>query len=126
MDHVEDAFAAAAAERARRRFTAWRGTPDAGARGRPAAGPLPGLLAIARLLRERREALFAAFDREWRAGGVAALGAEVRALASGLSARPRAPASPRPSRKRAPRLAPAGAAPPRAGPRARRRARSAS
>jgi len=49
--------------------------------------PRAGLLAVARLVRERRDALHADLEREWRGEGMDALSAEVRAIAASLEAR---------------------------------------
>jgi CHAD domain-containing protein len=74
----------AAAERARRLHAAVYG-PGAGAvREALGSSPRPGLIAILRLVRERRDALHAELERDWRAGGVDALAAEAGAVAAAL------------------------------------------
>lgn len=74
----------AAAERARRLHAAVYG-PDAGSvREALGSSPRPGLIAILRLVRERRDALHAELERDWRAGGVDALAAEAGAIAAAL------------------------------------------
>ncbi|HEX9240901.1 MAG TPA: hypothetical protein VF875_00530 [Anaeromyxobacter sp.] len=60
---------------------------DAVVRDRLRPSPRAGLLAVARLVRERRDALHADLVREWRAEGMDALSAEVRAIAASLEAR---------------------------------------
>ncbi len=79
----------AAAERARQLHAAVyaHGASDAAIRDRLRASPRPGLLALVRLVRERRDALHADLEREWRAGGMDALAAEARAIAAALEAR---------------------------------------
>jgi CHAD domain-containing protein len=78
----------AAAERARQLHASIfsEGASDAVVRDRLRASPRAGLLALARLVRERRDALHADLEREWRAGGMDALSAEVRAIAASLEA----------------------------------------
>jgi CHAD domain-containing protein/CYTH domain-containing protein len=52
------------------------------------ASPRPGILALVRLVRERRNALYAALEGEWRSdGGVATLAGEAHAVAEALEAR---------------------------------------
>lgn len=86
---VKETLASAAGERVRRLFVSVyeRGATGAALRDDMSPSPLPGLLALVRLLRERRDALFADVEGEWRAGGVEALAAEIRALAKALEAR---------------------------------------
>ncbi len=86
---LRDALVDAAAERARQLHAAVyaHGANDAAVRDRIRASPRPGLLALVRLVRERRDALHADVEREWRVGGMDALAAEVRAIASALEAR---------------------------------------
>ncbi len=60
---------------------------DSGLREQLRGSPRPGLLALVRLVRERRDALFADLEREWRAGGLAALAGQVRGLADAVEAR---------------------------------------
>ncbi len=112
---LRGALVDAAAHRARQLHAAVYapGASDAGARDRLRANPQPGLLALVRLVRERRDALHADVGREWRAGGMAALAAEVRAVAARLE--------PGAGRKLE---SVGGAAPRSARPRARRPARS--
>lgn len=90
-----EALVDAAADRARRAHASAlahaRGA--AGARRAGAAretrgpSPRPGLLALVALARERRDALFAELEREWRGGGMDALEAEAQAIAAALEAR---------------------------------------
>jgi CHAD domain-containing protein len=86
---LRDAFVDAAAERARQLHAAAyaHGASDASIRDRLRASPRPGLLALVRAVRERRDALHAELEREWRGGGIRALTAEVRGLAAALEAR---------------------------------------
>jgi CHAD domain-containing protein/CYTH domain-containing protein len=79
----------AAAERARQLHAAVleHGASRGAKWDAPRANPLPGLRALVRLVRDRRDALFAQLDREWRAGGMNALAAEVRTLAAALETR---------------------------------------
>jgi len=86
---LRDALVDAAAERARQIHAALfsEGAGDAAVRDRLRANPRAGLLALARLVRERRDALHADLEREWRARGMDALSAEVRAIAASLEAR---------------------------------------
>lgn len=75
------------AERARRVHEAVL-SPDASSlREQLRESPRPGLLALVRLVRERRDALFSDLVREWRDGGLAALAEQVRALADALEDR---------------------------------------
>jgi CHAD domain-containing protein len=86
---LRDALVEAAGHRARQLHAASYGEAATGGAIRDAlrASPLPGLLALVRLVRERRDALHAALDREWRAGGLDELAAEARALAARIEAR---------------------------------------
>jgi CHAD domain-containing protein/CYTH domain-containing protein len=86
---IEEALVDAEGERARRLHAAvYRGPEGNGVRRDPSsASPRPGLVAILRLVRERRDALFADLQREWQAGRLDALVAEVRALEAALEAR---------------------------------------
>jgi CHAD domain-containing protein/CYTH domain-containing protein len=56
-------------------------------RARLRPSPRAGLLALVRLVRDRRDALFAALDRDWRPAGLDALVAQARALSAALEAR---------------------------------------
>jgi CHAD domain-containing protein/CYTH domain-containing protein len=82
-------LADAAAERARQLHAAVyeHSTSDAALRDSLRASARPGLLALVRLVRERRDALHADLEREWRAGGMDALAAEAREIAAALEAR---------------------------------------
>ncbi|MFL5273996.1 MAG: CHAD domain-containing protein [Anaeromyxobacteraceae bacterium] len=81
---IASALVDAAAERARQLHAAVdRG--EAGAR--VGASPRGGVLAMVRLVRERRDALFAGLERSWRGGGLDALAAEIAAVAEALEAR---------------------------------------
>lgn len=84
-----EALVDTAAARARQLHAAIfsKGPSAAVVRDRLPASPRAGLLALARLVRERRDALHADLEREWRAGGMDALSAEVRAIATSLEAR---------------------------------------
>jgi CHAD domain-containing protein/CYTH domain-containing protein len=86
---LRDALVDAASERARQLHAAAYapGATDAAIRDGLRASPRPGLLALVRLVRERRDALYADLEREWRAGGMDALAAEARGLAAVLEAR---------------------------------------
>lgn len=76
--------------------------PPAGRRPRPPS-PRPGLLALLRLVRERRDALFAELGRAWGSAGLAALDGEVTAVAAAVAGQARPPARAAPARRRAPR-----------------------
>ena len=85
---IASAFVDAAAERARKLYAA---VYEAGASGAELRDELrgsarPGLLALARVLRERRDALFAGLERDWREG-IGVLAAETQAIAGALEAR---------------------------------------
>lgn len=86
---LRGALVDAAAERARQLHASIfsEGASDAVLRDQVRASPRAGLLSLARLVRERRDALHADLEREWRAGGMDALSAEVRAIAASLEAR---------------------------------------
>lgn len=85
---LREALVDAAAERARQLHAAiFSAEADAVARERLRGSPRAGLLALARLVRERRDTLHAQLEREWRAGGLDALSGEVRAVAASLAAR---------------------------------------
>jgi CYTH domain-containing protein len=86
---LREALAEAAAEQARRLHGAvyTHGESDVAIRDRLRGGPRAGLLGLVRLVRERRDALFADLEREWRRGGMDALSADVRALGSAVEAR---------------------------------------
>ena len=109
----------ATAERARRLHAAMLapGSPERAARARLRSSPRPGLLALVRLVRRRRDALFAEVDRARRAGDVEALAAAASALAAALDA-----GAPRRGRPR--RAAPHGGPPEGRSPDALRRATS--
>lgn len=57
--------------------------------------PRPGVLAVARLVREERDALFARLSQDWLRGGAEAFVTACHALARRLQAPPSAPVSPR-------------------------------
>ncbi len=78
-----------AAERARGVHAALLalGAEHASLRRRLGGSPRPGLLALVRLVREERDALFAGLDDTWRGGGMEALADETRGLAVALAAR---------------------------------------
>jgi CHAD domain-containing protein/CYTH domain-containing protein len=86
---LREALVDAAAERARQLHAiVFSGdASDAAMRDLRPKSPRAGLLALARLVRERRDALNADLEREWRAGGLDALLGEVRAVAASLEAR---------------------------------------
>jgi CHAD domain-containing protein len=86
---LREALVDVAAEQARRLHAAAyaHGATDAAIRDRLRAGPRAGLLELVRLVRERRDALHAEIEREWRAGGMDALAAEAKTLAATLEAR---------------------------------------
>jgi CHAD domain-containing protein/CYTH domain-containing protein len=64
-----------------------QGADDGADRSRLRASLRPGILALVRLVRERRNALYADLAREWRSGGMATLAGEVHAVAAALEAR---------------------------------------
>jgi CHAD domain-containing protein len=102
---LREALVDTAAEDARRLFAA---VSEAGPRGAAlrralARSPRAGLLALTALVREGRDALFAALEREWRAGGFDDLAAEVQTVAGALEARADEKADRRPSSAAAPR-----------------------
>jgi len=86
---IRDALVDAAAERARRLHAALSGDGANVGTLRDALrdDARPGLLELTRQVRERRDALYADVEREWRAGGLDALAAEIEALAAALEAR---------------------------------------
>jgi CHAD domain-containing protein len=86
---LREALVDAAGERARQLHAAAsaRHGSDARIRDRLRASPRPGLLALVRLVRERRDALHAELEREWRSGGMKALAANAREIAAALRAR---------------------------------------
>ncbi len=85
---LREALVDAAAERARQVHAAiFAAEADEVARARLEGSPRAGLLALARLVRERRDALHAQLEREWRAGGMDALSGEVLAVAASLATR---------------------------------------
>lgn len=63
------------------------GASDAGIRDRVRAGPRPGILALVRLVSERRDELHARLERDWRERGMDELAAETKAVAAALEAR---------------------------------------
>ena len=87
--HVRRALIAAAQVRARELYRAVyeRGATGAALRDTVREGPRAGLIAVARMVRERREALFADLDREWRNGALELLATEIHAVAAALEAR---------------------------------------
>ncbi|HET9598072.1 MAG TPA: CHAD domain-containing protein [Anaeromyxobacteraceae bacterium] len=88
-EEVGEALVAAAGERARRLHAAVyeEGGGSAALRDELRGSARPGLLAVARLVRERRDALYADLQRTWMGSGFEALAAEVRAIAGALEAR---------------------------------------
>ncbi len=86
---VAAALVDAAAERARRVHVAVyeEGASEAKLRRELVGGVRSGLLALDRLVRERRDALFADLERDWRAGGLDALGDEVGRVVARLEGR---------------------------------------
>lgn len=86
---IASALVEVAAEHARRLCAAVYQAGASGARLRDElrGSARPGLLALVRVLRERRDALFADLEREWRAEGIGALAAEAQAVAGTLEAR---------------------------------------
>jgi CHAD domain-containing protein len=86
---LHDALVDVATERAHRAYTAiFSEAASGGATGdRLRSSPRAGLLALARLVRARRDGLHAGFEREWRAGDMDGFSAEVRAIAAALEAR---------------------------------------
>jgi CHAD domain-containing protein/CYTH domain-containing protein len=90
VGELGDALAEVAAQRARETHAAAlaEGAEASALRARLRPSPRPGLLALVRLVRERRDALFAELEREWRAGGgMETLAREVRSLGAALEAR---------------------------------------
>lgn len=91
---LREALVEAAAARALRLHAATY-APGADAGGVRAAlasaNPRPGLLALLRLVRARRDALHAELERTWRGGGLDGLEAEVRAVAAALARRAEEP-----------------------------------
>ena len=81
---LRETLVEAAAELARAQHASIYGA-DAGSAAL-AANPRPGVLALARHLRGRRDVLHASVLREWREGGLDVLAAEVAAVASALEA----------------------------------------
>jgi CHAD domain-containing protein/CYTH domain-containing protein len=84
-----DVLVEAASERARAIHAAAYGASANGAPLRDGlrGSPRPGLLALVHLVRERRDALYAELDHEWRPRGVNALAAEARTVAAALAGR---------------------------------------
>ena len=78
------ALVEASAERARLVHEVTLAVGAAPVRERLRSSPRPGLLALIRLVRARRDALFAQLERDWRAGGLADLAAQARAVAEAL------------------------------------------
>ena len=82
------ALAEVAAERARALHAAALAPAGAHGRARTSGSPRAGLLALVRLVRERRDGLFAALEGSWRRGeGMNALAARASAVAVALEAR---------------------------------------
>ncbi len=84
---ITNAMVEAAGEQARRLSTAVLQDAEgqgAGARRRPRQNPRPGLLELARRLRERTEKAFAAFKAEWLGGAAGAFLADARELGHSL------------------------------------------
>jgi CHAD domain-containing protein len=99
-----DALADAAASRARRVHAALLSTGPRRLRDGLRESPRPGLLALLRLVRARRDAVFAALEAAWRAGAVETLAAQARVLAEALAGQPPAPgAVARPAARARPR-----------------------
>ncbi|HEY6004082.1 MAG TPA: CHAD domain-containing protein [Anaeromyxobacter sp.] len=88
---LREALADVAAEEARQLHAARyaQDVSDVAIRDRARAGPRAGLLALLRLVCERRDALYADLERECRTGGMDALAAEARAVAAALDSRER-------------------------------------
>jgi CHAD domain-containing protein/CYTH domain-containing protein len=86
---LRDALVDAAAERARQLHAAVYadGVSDAAVRNRLRASAQPGLLALLRLVRERRDGLYGEIEREWRSGGMDSLATEARAVVAALETR---------------------------------------
>ncbi len=86
-DELREALVDVAAERALQvHALLFAEVAGAGASHDLRANPRAGLLAIARLVRARRDTLHAEVERAWRAGGMDALSTEVRAVAASLEA----------------------------------------
>ena len=83
------ALAEIAAERAHATTAAALASGDEARELRRRLRPSPraGLLALVRLVRDRRDELFGALERDWRPGGLDALQAQALSLAGGLEAR---------------------------------------
>jgi CHAD domain-containing protein len=94
---LRQALELAATERARDQHQlALAPAPDGGeTRQRLRRDPRPGLLALARLVRDDREELFARLSRDWLTGGGERFVAACHALARRLESTSAAPASPR-------------------------------
>lgn len=86
---LEAALLEATAERTRTLFAALYRAGGGGAKRRAElrGGPRAGLLALTRIVRERRDTLYAELERAWRAGGLDALAAEVERLTTALAQR---------------------------------------
>lgn len=86
---LEAALLDASAEHARHLFAAVYDAGASGAALRDAlrGGPRAGVLALARAVRQRRDALFAELERTWLAGGLDALAAEVGHITAALEHR---------------------------------------
>jgi CHAD domain-containing protein/CYTH domain-containing protein len=82
---IASALVDAAAERARQLHAAVYDGGDA--RTRLAGSPRAGVLAMVRLVRERRDALFEELQRTWRGGGLDALSGEIAAVVEALEMR---------------------------------------
>ena len=98
---LRDALVDASAERAR---SAHAAIFDGGAAVRDALreSPRPGLLALARLVRARRDDIYTVLERDWLSRGIDGLSGAVRSIAAVLAARftPRAGAPRSDSRRR--------------------------
>lgn len=86
-EELRDVLAESAAARARELHAVLFGDGPTSRAARPvSANPRPGLVAVARLVRERRDVLYDQLEREWRAAGAEALLGEAAALATALEA----------------------------------------
>lgn len=79
-----DALAAASAERGRGVHRAVLSGATGAVRGALRQSPRPGLLALVRIVRERRDGLFAAVEAAFRGGEIEALAAGARGVAGAL------------------------------------------
>jgi CHAD domain-containing protein len=83
-----DVLAEVTASRARRVHAGLLSPAGGGVRAGLRGSPRPGLLALVRLVRERRDTRFLALERAWRGGDVEALATRARALAEALRGAP--------------------------------------